>query len=125
MASLNHINLAVPNVPELVSFFQTGFNFRLIHQRGLGKFAVLLGEDGFILTLTYDKSVTSKTYPAPFHVGFRFNSTEEVHQHHTRLIEAGFDAPNPSLLNRAGDKAYGFYAHAPGGVIVEVSSRAA
>jgi catechol 2,3-dioxygenase-like lactoylglutathione lyase family enzyme len=124
MTSLNHINLAVSNVPELVSFFQTGFNFRLIAQRGLGKFAVLLGEDGFILTLTHDKTVTSKTYPSPFHIGFRFNSPEEVHQRHTRLIEAGFDAPNPALLNRGGDKAYGFYAHASGAIVVEVSCRA-
>jgi catechol 2,3-dioxygenase-like lactoylglutathione lyase family enzyme len=125
MTSLNHINLVVPNVPELASFFQTGFNFRLVHQRGLGKFAVLLGEDGFILTLTYDKAVTPSTYPKPFHVGFRVNSADEVQQHHTRLIEAGFDAPNPAIITRPGDQVFGFYANAPGGVLVEVSSRAA
>ncbi len=29
MANLNHINLAVSNVPELTHFFQAGFNFRI------------------------------------------------------------------------------------------------
>lgn len=125
MTKLNHINLAVSNVPELIRFFQAGFNFRVVAQRGIGKFAVLCGEDGFILTLTHDKIVTSTAYPAPFHVGFQVGSIETVHQHHTRLIDAGFDAPNPAILNRGGDKTFGFYAHAPGGVVVEVSSRAA
>lgn len=125
MTKLNHINLAVSNVPELIRFFQAGFNFRVAALRGVGKFAVLCGEDGFILTLTHDKTVTSTTYPAPFHVGFQLVSTDEVREYYDRIIDAGFDAPTPDILNRGGDKTFGFYCHAPGGVIVEVSARAA
>jgi catechol 2,3-dioxygenase-like lactoylglutathione lyase family enzyme len=125
MTELNHINLAVSDVPELARFFQTGFGFRLAEQRGTGKFAVLLGEDGFALVLTHDKRVTSSTYPALFHVGFLLTSEEEVQQHHARIVDAGFDAPVPAILERGGARTFGFYCHAPGGVMVEVSARAA
>ncbi len=124
MANLNHINLAVSNVPELTRFFQAGFNFRIAEQRGTGKFAVLLGEDNFALILMHDKNVTATPYPGLFHVGFLVGSAEKVTQHHTSLIEAGFDAPTPAILERGGDKTFGFYCHAPGGVLVEVSTPA-
>ncbi len=125
MTKLNHINLAVSDVPELTRFFQTGFGFRLAEQRGTGKFAVLLGLDGFALVLTHDKKVTSSTYPALFHVGFLLTAEEEVQQHHARIVDAGFDASAPAVLERGGDKTFGFYCHAPGGVMVEVSARPA
>jgi catechol-2,3-dioxygenase len=124
MAILNHLNLAVSNVPELTSFFQTGFNFRIAEQRGMGKFAVLLGEDGFVLTLVHDKKVDTSTYPAMFHTGFQVSSREEVLRHHTLLSEAGFFAPEPAILDRGGPRTFGFYCNAPGGVVVEVSAPA-
>ena len=125
MTRLNHINLAVSNVPELVRFFEAGFGYRVVERRGMTKFAVLLGEDDFALVLMHDKNVTSSTYPRPFHVGFLAGSEEMVHQHHARIIDAGFDAPEPGILERGGAKSFGFYCHAPGGVMVEVSARAA
>ena len=125
MTKLNHINLAVSDVPELTRFFETGFGFRVTEQRGAGKFAVLLGEDGFALILMHDKKVVSNTYPALFHVGFLLSSEDQVKHHHARMVGAGFDAPEPALLERGGAKAIGFYCHAPGGVMVEVSAPAA
>ncbi len=124
MTKLNHINLAVSDVPELTRFFQTGFGFHLAEQRGTGKFAVLLGEGGFALILMHDKKVTPTTYPALFHVGFLLGSEQEVKQHHARIVDAGFEAPTPAVLQRGGDKSFGFYCHAPGGVLVEVSAPA-
>jgi catechol 2,3-dioxygenase-like lactoylglutathione lyase family enzyme len=124
MTRLNHINLAVSNVPELIRFFERGFGFRVVEQRGVGKFAVLLGEDGFVLILMHDKDVTPATYPALFHVGFLLASTDEVLQHHARILEAGFDAPTPAILQRGGGKTFGFYCTPPGGVMVEVSAHA-
>jgi catechol 2,3-dioxygenase-like lactoylglutathione lyase family enzyme len=125
MTKLNHINLAVSDVPQLTRFFETGFGFRVAEERGMGKFAVLLGEDGFALILMHDKKVTSSTYPALFHIGFLLASQEEVQQHHARIVDAGFDASAPAVLERGGAKTFGFYCHAPGGVMVEVSARAA
>jgi catechol-2,3-dioxygenase len=125
MTRLNHINLAVSDVPELTRFFQAGLGFRVTEQRGSGKFTVLLGEEGFALILMHDKNVHSNTYPASFHVGFLLASEEEVRQHHAQIVDAGFAAPAPAILERGGDKTFGFYCHAPGGVMVEVSARAA
>jgi hypothetical protein len=64
MTQLNHINLGVSNVPELVRFFQAGFGFRVEETRGTGKFAVLVGEDNFVLILMHDKNATDDTYHA-------------------------------------------------------------
>jgi catechol 2,3-dioxygenase-like lactoylglutathione lyase family enzyme len=120
--ALNHINIPVFDVPEFTRFFQQAFGFRLTDQRGAGTFSVLQGEDGFILVLSHDKHVDSKTYPALFHIGFLQESTDAVHQLHQRLLDAGFEAPNPAKLERGGPRAYGFYYSAPGGVVVEVST---
>ena len=120
MTQLNHINLGVSNVPELVRFFQAGFGFRIEEERGAGKFAVLLGEDGFVLILLHDKNVTDETYPALFHIGFLVDSHEAVREKHRRIAAAGFCAPEPAILQRGGGKTFGFYAK-PHGIMVEVS----
>ena len=120
MTQLNHINLGVSNVPELVRFFQTGFEFRTEETRGMDKFAVLLGEDDFVLILMHDKNVTDTTYPALFHIGFLMHSYEAVRETHHRIVDAGFEAPVPALLQRGGSKTFGFYAK-PHGLMVEVS----
>jgi catechol 2,3-dioxygenase-like lactoylglutathione lyase family enzyme len=125
MTKLNHINLAVSNVPELTRFFQSAFGFHLTDQRGTGKFAVLVGDDGFALVLSYDKNASAKPYPGLFHVGFLFATEDEVNRYHQRIVEAGFDAPIPAILQRGGPKTFGFYCNAPGGVTVEVSANAA
>lgn len=77
---LNHINLPVSDVPELTRFFQQAFGFCLADQRDDGKFSVLQGDDGFILVISYDKTVGLKTYPGLFHVGFLVDSTIAVRQ---------------------------------------------
>jgi len=124
MTQLNHINLGVSNVPELVRFFQLGFGFHVEETRGTGKFAVLLGENGFVLILMHDKNVMDNTYPALFHVGFLVDSYQAVREKHRRIVEAGFDPPAPAILERGGSKTFGFYAK-PHGLMVEVSCPAA
>jgi catechol-2,3-dioxygenase len=120
--SLHHIDIPVFDVPELTRFFQQAFGFRLAHQRGAGTFSVLTGDDNFILVLSHDKVVGPETYPKLFHIGFLQDSTAAVHQLHQRLLDTGFNAPTPAILERGGPKAYGFYYPARGGVIVEVST---
>ena len=122
---LNHINLAVFDVPALTRFFQQGFGFELMSQRGAGKMSLLRGQDGFILVLMHDKTTGPETYPKLFHVGFLVSMTAEVRQYYHRLVTAGFEVPEPAILERGGPKAFGFYCHAPGGVLVEVSAFAA
>ena len=124
MTRLNHINLAVSDVPQLTRFFEVGFGFRVAEQRGLGKFAVLLGEEGFALILMHDKKVTATITLLCSMLVFCWALSEDVKQHHARITEAGFEAPVPAILERGGDNTFGFYCHAPGGVMVEVSARA-
>ncbi|SNT18820.1 Glyoxalase/Bleomycin resistance protein/Dioxygenase superfamily protein [Granulicella rosea] len=122
MATLNHINLAVPHVPELCRFFEVGFNFRVVERRDQGKLAVLRNEENFLLILMQDRNTRLGSYPALFHVGFDAGSVEHVYQHYQRLIDAGFDSPEPAKIERAGPPVFGFYCTAPGGVVVEVST---
>ncbi len=122
MAKLNHINLAVAHVPELSRFFEVGFNFRVVERRGMGKFALLCNEENFLLVLMQDKNARVGSYPALFHVGFGVDSVEHVYQYYNRLIDAGFDSPEPAKIDRPGPPVFGFYCTAPGGVLVEVST---
>ena len=73
----------------------------------------------------HDKKVASNTYPALFDIGFLLSLRKRVKQHHARVVEAGFEAAGPAIPERGGDKTFGFDRHAPGGVMVEASARAA
>jgi catechol 2,3-dioxygenase-like lactoylglutathione lyase family enzyme len=124
MVKLNHINLAVFDVPGLTRFFTEAFDFKVHEQRGQEAFSVLVGEGDFVLILMKDKRVTSETYPALFHLGFLVSSAQEVNGRYKRIIDAGFEAPVPELINRGGPDTFGFYCKAPGGILVEVSTPA-
>lgn len=122
MIKLNHLNLPVSNVPDLTRFFTEAFDFRLLEQRGQGNFSVLVASDGFVLILLRDKKVDANTYPTLFHVGFRLNSKEEVMLRYRRIFDAGFEVPQPDVLDRGSYPTFGFYCKAPGGLLVEVST---
>lgn len=124
MPRLNHLNLAVSDVPELTRLFTQVFGFRLMEQRGNCTFSVLVGDDGFALILMHDKRVQAETYPAPFHVGFRLDSVPEVGLLYRRIVDAGFQAPAPDILDRGGYPTFGFYCKSAGGVLIEVSTPA-
>jgi lactoylglutathione lyase len=55
MLKLNHVNLTVSDVPGLATFFERAFAFTVTERRGNGSFAVLEGEDGFVLILMHGK----------------------------------------------------------------------
>jgi catechol 2,3-dioxygenase-like lactoylglutathione lyase family enzyme len=122
MLKLNHINLSVSDVPSLSDFFERCLNFKVTERRGNNKFAVLEGEDGFVLILMHGKDVTTASYPAMFHVGFIVKDEATVRAIHQRMIAAGYEAPTPERIQRGGDPTFGFYHPAPGGVLVEVST---
>jgi catechol 2,3-dioxygenase-like lactoylglutathione lyase family enzyme len=122
MNRLNHINLQVPDVPGSAAFFERCFGFRVMEQRGQGKFAVMLGEDGFVLTLMHGKPEVAG-YPPTFHVGFLKGTEAEVNVCFERIRDAGFAQEAPAKIERGGPPVYGFYHRAPGGVVVEVSAR--
>jgi lactoylglutathione lyase len=46
---LNHLNLSVTDVAETRKLFETYFGFTGLKEVGNEKFALLFGEDGFVL----------------------------------------------------------------------------
>jgi len=122
MVTLNHTNLTTYNVPELTEFFRSVFSFEQLEERN-GKLAVLRNQDGFLLTLMFDKRMTPEHgYPGLFHVGFLQPSKELVDRTYEALCARNYTAPKPATLRRGGPPTYGFYCQAPGGVTVEVST---
>jgi catechol-2,3-dioxygenase len=70
MATMNHANLTTYNVPALTEFFCSVFGFQLVEKRA-DKLSVLRNAEGFVLTVMYDKRMTTEQgYPGMFHVGF-------------------------------------------------------
>ena len=124
MLKLNHINLSTSDVPGLTDFFERCLNFKVTERRGSNKFAVLEGEGPFYLILMHGKDTTSTSYPAMFHIGFILNDEAAVRATHQCMIEAGYAAPTPEIIQRGGDPTFGFYHSAPGGILVEVSAPA-
>src|SRR5579871_4478328 len=124
MLKLNHINLSTSDVPGLTYFFERCLNFKVTERRGSNKFAVLEGEGPFYLILMHGKDTTSTSYPAMFHIGFILNDEAAVRATHQCMIEAGYAAPTPEIIQRGGDPTFGFYHSAPGGILVEVSAPA-
>jgi catechol 2,3-dioxygenase-like lactoylglutathione lyase family enzyme len=124
MYKFNHINLTVSDVPGCTDFFERCFAFKVTERRGNGRFAVLQGQDGFILILMHGKDGVHTTYPPLFHVGFLVTDEESVRAAYQRIKTAGYEPPVPAILERGGDPTFGFYHAAPGGITVEVSTPA-
>jgi lactoylglutathione lyase len=113
---LNHLNLAVPNVPQAREFFETYFGFRCIAAPGRDVLAVLMDESGFLLNLSNFDKATEVKYPGAFHIGFMQESRERVDEIHARLKSDGFDVKPPRDYHGA----WTFYFRAPGGFVVEI-----
>jgi catechol 2,3-dioxygenase-like lactoylglutathione lyase family enzyme len=124
MFKLNHINLTVNDAVGCAEFFERCFAFRVTDRQGNGKFAVLEGQDGFILILMYGKNGQHTTYPPLFHVGFVVADEDAVRSAYQQIKNAGHEPPIPQVLERGGDPTFGFYQKAPGGITVEVSTPA-
>ena len=50
------------------------------------------------------------------------DSYEAVMEKHRQIVDAGFDAPMPAVLQRGGGKTFGFYTKAYG-VMVEAAAQ--
>ena len=118
---INHLNFPVSNVTETKSFFEKHFNFTCREVKGENKMAILESEDGFVLTLmslNFNKNGNS-TYPDAFHMGFLVNDRDKVQSIWQRLQNDGV-VLGPEPHNMRG--VFGFYFHAPGNILIEVST---
>lgn len=117
MSKLNHLNLPVASVTPLQEFFVRHFDFTALTLRG-DSFAVLRGDDGFILNIMRDTA--NHGFPENFHIGFFYDSTDEVRARHVELTNAGVETGPVEEISRAGYKSLTFYCHAPSKILVEV-----
>lgn len=113
---LNHLNLAVTDVPRARAFFETYFGLRCVAERGRDAIAILVDETGFVLSLSNFDRADSVEYPGAFHIGFMQESRERVDEIYRRLTADGFQAEPPKEFHGA----WTFYFQAPGGFLVEV-----
>jgi catechol 2,3-dioxygenase-like lactoylglutathione lyase family enzyme len=95
---MNHLHLMVPDVRASAGFFLKYFDLR--ETSGNAGLAVLIDDDGFVLTLMKAGSKVTKGYPENFHVGFFVADVAPPERTH----------------------AYSFYVGAPGGFLVEVGA---
>lgn len=109
---LNHVNLAVTDVPATVSLLETYFGLR--RTRLVTPDMAFMRDDNDALVSLFRQPGVA--YPGLFHVGFTLNSVEEVDAVHRRLVADGFtpDAPKDDHGR------WTFYFATPGGFVIEV-----
>lgn len=113
--TLNHINLAVNDVPANQSFFETYFGFQQI-AGNRATLSVLRNEGGMVLALSNFNAATNVEYPEHFHIGFIQPNAEAVDAVYERLTGDGFRIDPPRRFHGS----WTFYLRAPGGFLVEV-----
>lgn len=113
--TLNHLNLAVADVPLVQQFLTTYFNLQPVTKPSPA-LTVLRDEAGMILTLSNFDRVAEVSYPAHFHIGFVQDSEEQVNALHARLQADGIEASTPHRFHGS----WTFYLHAPGSLLIEV-----
>lgn len=117
--ALKHVNLAVPDVAQTVSFFEKYFGFHTDEVKGDNVIAILEDNDGFILSISNFKKDVIPQYPADFHVGFVQKSPEQVMEIYQTMKADGIDV-GKEPHNYSGRGTYSFYVAAPGNFLIEV-----
>lgn len=114
---LNHMNLAVDDVPAARQFLERSFDLRPVGE-GHKNFVILLDDDGFALTLMGVGRFKTASYPKTFHIGFIQPTDADVNAVHQRLTGEGLTVDSPS--HRHG--AWSFSFQAPGGLTIVIRS---
>jgi catechol 2,3-dioxygenase-like lactoylglutathione lyase family enzyme len=118
---INHLNFPVTDVAQTKAFFEKHFNFTCSEVKGENLMAILEGEDGFVLTLmsqSFNRNGNT-TYPDAFHLGFLVDARDKVHTIWQNLRNDGVALDQEPHSMRG---VFGFYFHAPGNILVEVST---
>jgi len=85
MANLGHIQLNTPELEKQVSFYEEYFGFK---RKAHGKGWFLWNREGFMMAV--NPLPESPVMPSWFHIGFRYESVEEVKVLYERLKGDGF-----------------------------------
>ncbi|MBO9205267.1 MULTISPECIES: VOC family protein [Niastella] len=118
---INHLNFPVTDVAQTKSFFEKHFNFTCREIKGDNMMAILQSEEGFVLTLMstdFNRNGNS-IYPDAFHMGFLVKDQDEVQSIWQRLHKDGAVLEQKPHNMRG---VFGFYLHAPGNILIEIST---
>ncbi|HTN37242.1 MAG TPA: VOC family protein [Arachidicoccus sp.] len=102
---LNHLNLVVDQVPQVVHLMETYFSFKCLETKGENAIAILQGADGFSLVLM-KHGTPELIYPKAFHIGFMLDNIALVDELHNRLLSGGIAVGDGPRKIRG---SYGFY----------------
>jgi catechol 2,3-dioxygenase-like lactoylglutathione lyase family enzyme len=113
---LNHLDLQVPNVPEVAEFFERHFDFEILSNRASS--AVVILSDGCGFTLVLQRLIhESETYPKGFHIGFLVDDIAIVHQKRAAMLACGLEC-SEIIENNRGTM---FYFTSPGNFLIEIN----
>lgn len=84
--TISHIQLNTPKLEEQVSFYEKYFDFK---RKKHGKGWFLWNRAGFLMAV--NPLEEAPTMPEWFHIGFRYETKEEVTALFTKLKSDGFD----------------------------------
>jgi catechol 2,3-dioxygenase-like lactoylglutathione lyase family enzyme len=112
---LNHLDLQSADVPALVHFLVTHFELSARTRLDSPKFAILDDGAGFTLVIQHNPA---PIYPPNFHIGFIVDDPADVHTRREAIAAAGV-AISPVETDGRGTRCY---THAPGPLLVEISS---
>ena len=113
MMDINHIQLNTMNVEAAARFYDRFFDFKTQKKHGDGLF--LWNSQGFMMAI--NPLPENPVFPSWFHIGFRFNTIEEVKSLYSKLVDA--DCPMNAELQEFDDFAF-FRCVDPTGYVVEV-----
>ena len=118
---INHLNFPVADVAQTKFFFEKYFDFTCTEIKGNHLMAILHSKEGFVLTLMSPEFNRNGdlTYPNAFHIGFLVNDRDEVQTIWHRLHNGGVVLEQEPHNMRG---VFGFYLHAPGNILIEVST---
>ncbi|MDO7853827.1 VOC family protein [Hymenobacter convexus] len=112
---LNHLNLAVSDVPQTQAFFEKYFGLQAVTKSN-DALVVLRDAAGMVLTLSNFDRAAEVRYPEHFHIGFVQASPDQVNELYQRLTADGFTIDPPRKFHGS----WTFYLRAPGGIMVEI-----
>jgi catechol 2,3-dioxygenase-like lactoylglutathione lyase family enzyme len=115
-STLNHISFPSTDAPTTAAFFERHLGFSV---SAFGR-SRILKKDGLDIVIE-DASDRAVVWPENFHVGVELPSLEDVRGLRAQMLEAGVPMEAGLLAHERGSR---FFCRIPGGVLLEVNTRA-
>ncbi|MGB7192429.1 VOC family protein [Collimonas pratensis] len=115
-AKLNHLSFPTTNVAETAAFFEKYLGCEIIAAGD----SCLLKRHDFDIVLDH-VSEEQPAWPKNFHFGIELDSLDQVHALYKEFLADGVQMETEVFNNARGSR---FFCRTPGGVLLEVNTRA-